>query len=261
MNDDFLYINRPDPNPDFTKRLYQRWRTGFPEKENDVNTRKHLHFSVWQVAFSALLIAAVLLLAFSAPVRAKAVELIRLIAGFNIQEQTADPLAELTDQPGFSPTSYPHQTIEVPDLLNSAPFEIDFPTWVPVGYLLDQTINMPDSGDWMVLEWQNSDLSNISLLVENEYNGWNVPSGEGSTEEISLDGRPAFLIRGAWDAEHQWDLDRKIEIGWEQNGRFYRLSFTQSEPLHHELTDIKNVEEKTDLLIKMAGSFQPLPRP
>mgnify|MGYP000848870710 FL=1 len=260
MNDDFLYINRPDPDPNFTKRLNQRWKTGFPEKENIVNPKKTIQFSVWQVALSALLITTILLLVFSAPVRAKAIELIRSVAGFNIREQGQDPVMQITDQPGFSPTSYPHQELEVPDLLKSSPFEIAFPTWVPEGYILDQTIALPESGDWMLIRWENPDLSSIGLMVEKEYNGWNIPAGEGSTEEISINGQPAFLIRGAWDSDHQWDPDRKIEIGWEQNGRFYRLSFTQTEPVRHEMADLENVDEKIDILIKMAESFQPLPQ-
>ena len=273
MNDKFLYKNRPDINQNFTARLYQRLTVSYPEKEDTLNNKKHSQVFKWQYALTVFLITAGLLVTFSAPVRAKALALIRMVAGFNIQEQSESPLKDLSmgenesgnmpdsgaDNPAavmIEPTVYPVQTEQLPEALKNPPFPFGLPTWTPEGYTMDQTVGISNSNSWVMMGWNNPDLSEIELMVEKEYTGYNIPAGENSTEEITINGSPAVLVRGFWDKNHQWDSSLGIVIGWKLDDHFYRLTYSQREPLHNEITSIDDLDSKIYELTQMAESVK-----
>ena len=95
------------------------------------------------------------------------------------------------------------------------------------------------------------------MLVERQYTGYNIPAGEDSSREIRIDGQAALLVTGFWDGEHRWDPKRGIMLGWVKNGHFYRLTYSEREPLHNT---IKPIEGDLDLiiadLVKMAESVR-----
>lgn len=271
MNDDFLLNNRPDVRKSFSDHLYQQISSRYKTKETQVITDKYSRMFKWQYAIASFMIAAILLFSFSTPVRAKAMELIRMIAGFTIQEQSESPLNDTvsseTDSTIVSssvsemviqPTQFPVQTKTIPTVLENPPFAFNFPTWIPEGYILDQDAGISISDSWASFEWNNPDLSEIELLVEKQYTGYTIYSGDNSSEEIEINGQPALLVRGFWNGEHQWDPDYGVVIGWEQDGHFYRLSYYQREPLHNELTSINEMDTKITALIMIADSFASL---
>jgi hypothetical protein len=262
MNDKFLFENRPEVNQQFADQLYQKLTTRISETEVLMNTRKQSRSFKWQYALVALLITAVLLFTFSAPVRAKALELIRLVAGFNIQEQSESPLAFMDDpESTVEITVYPVLTEQLADLLKNPPFSYELPTWVPDGYTLNQEIGKSVSGSWISLGWGSPDgLTSYELLVEKEYNGYTLPAGEGSAEEITINGQPAYLVRGDWGADGQWDPRGGITIGWQLDGHFYRMDYGQLEPERYTVTSIDgDMDAILENMIKMAESVSPPP--
>jgi hypothetical protein len=283
MKDDFLYTSRPPVRKAFSDSLYQRLSIQYPDNQFQRKGVKFLKYSVthlfkWEYALLALMVVAALGVTLSAPVRAKTLELIRTVAGFNVAEQKESPIKEagendisatqtvIISSPGLvetgsatptamEPTIYSIPTLMLPKVLKNPPFQFGLPTWVPEGYVLDQNVGIANSKSWVSLVWSNSDLSEIEMLVEREYTGYNIPAGENSSEEIKINGQPALLVRGFWH-EQQWDPKRGIVIGWSKDGHFYRLTYSQREPSHNEIVPIEgDMEAKIAELVRMAESI------
>lgn len=285
MNDDFLYHNRPPLRKAFADGLYQH----LSELELDAPAQRRrgfsmrqpvTHWNTWKFALPALLTVTALafVLAVSQPVRAGALQWIKTVAGFVVEERSESPLEALS--PGepspaetaaanpigpagtaapaptpLEPTVYLVPTLALPDVLENPPFRFGFPTWVPDGYTLDQVAGVAVSKSWVSFTWNNPDRAEIQLLVEQEYNGYAIPAGEDSSQEIQVNGTPALLIRGFWDAGHQWDARRGISLGWVKDGVHYRLSYFERDVAHNEIKPIEGDMEAIILeLVKMAES-------
>ncbi len=272
MNDDFLYNNRPPVRKAFSDSLYQRLSRQYPDnhiqrKGIEVMINSFIRAFKWKYALLALVVIAALLFTFSEPVRAKTLELIRSIAGFNIEEQGESPIKEIAKGEGstesadpestvIEPTVYSVPTFTLPEALKNPPFQFGLPTWIPEGYVLDQNVGIANSKSWVALKWSNSNSSEIQMLVEQEYSGYNLPAGENSSEETMVNGQPALLVRGFWDHQGQWDPKRGITIGWIKDGHFYRLNYDEREPSHNEIKPIEgDMEAIIKELIQMAESI------
>ena len=210
----------------------------------------------WKYGLLTLLIAATLTLTISEPVRARAWELIRTIAGINVEEQSTSPLANIKKEDDVEIYTVP--SLALPKALENLPFQLGLPTWVPEGYVLDEeNIAIANSGNWVALVWNNPNLSEIQMLVEREYNGYTIPAGEDSSEEINIDGVPALLIYGSWDEQHQWNPRLGITIGWEKDSHLYRLIYYERESAHHAIKPIEgDMDAILSELIQMAESVQ-----
>lgn len=279
MKDDFLYNHRPLLRKAFADSLYQRLskiepnnhiqRKGAYEMVKSVMTEHK-----WKLALSVFIIVAILSFAISEPVRAKAIELIRIVAGFTVEEHNESPIKELSPNedkptqaaneiaivptvstPDIKPTVFPVETLELSAVLANPPFTFALPTWIPEGYKLDKTVGISSSNNWVSLIWNQSDLGEIEMLVEREYNGYPIPTGKNGAEEITINGKPALLVRGFWNAQHEWDLRLGLALDWEKDGHHYHLNYTERGSAHHEIIPM---EGDTELilkeLIKMAES-------
>lgn len=283
MNDDFLYINRPPVRNAFAQNLYQqlsRLDVDKPNQSRKIGHLKHTNasWSKWKFALPLLLITVTMAMIFiiSEPVRARTLEWIRIVAGFAVEECNESPLAVVaqgqeyqpttavaTDQtatvtpfPAFEPTIYAVPTLTLSDVLDNPPFQFGFPTWVPVGYTLDQTAGIATSNDWVLFVWNNPDFSEIEMLVEQEYTGYRSPAGENSSEEININGKPALLIRGFWNTQHQWESNRGISLDWEKDGHHYHLNYFEKDANHNEIKPIEgDMESIIQELVKMAESI------
>ena len=273
MKDEFLYTHRPPVRTAFKVQLAQRLSAIESEipavkRENHGMRSASISFGrklAWLVPLLALMIA----LSVSTPVRAMAAAWIKNIAGFFVEECNDSPIAAITISEAatltpndlvvgipmdtevptaLSPTEYAVSTAPVPDILENPPFPLSLPAWIPDGFVLDQNAGIALSENWVILQWHHPDLSEIVLLVEKEYTGYVLPAGENSSEEIDLNGQPALLIRGCWNGQNQWDMDRQLSLDWEKDGHHYHLGYTQREPEHLE---IKPITGDQDLIIQM----------
>lgn len=285
MNDDFLYESRPPVRKEFADGLSQRLQTldinqPMQQKGAIPMIRTGLQGGVWKFALSTLILltAFAFTLALSEPIRARTLELIREIAGFRVEERSESPIKSLdqnetsptqaavidsvTDPGGVStspmkvePTVYIIPTVPVTDMIKNLPFQFGLPTWVPNGYILDESVGIATSNNWVSLVWNHPNLSEIELLIEREYSGYNIPAGVNSSEEIHINGAPALLIQGFWDADHQWDPKRGISLDWQKEGHHYRLNYTERGTAHNEIIPIKGEMKKIiEELVKMAES-------
>ena len=283
--DRFLYDSRPPVRQVFADGLYHSLSKRYPDEsvnqtEEIPMERSIQRFFTWKYAVLVLCAAAILIATFSEPVRAKALEVIKMIAGFNVEEQSESPFKGLVGEGEISgtetvsavlplqaetplptPTSpevtvYSIPTVSVIEALNNPPFSFGLPVWVPEGFELDANVGIANSGDWVSLVWEHPDGREIQMLVEREYSGYTLPAGEDSSEEIEINGKPALLVRGFWDAEHQWDPQRQIVIGWMQDERFYRLSYTNRLPSTKSMAPIEgDLEPIIANLVRMAESI------
>lgn len=257
MRDKFLYKIRPPMREAFSKNLYQRLsRLEFDnlDQQKEGKGMKNLNKRnlTWRYALLTFLVVAALTLTISEPVRAKALELIQTIAGINVEEQSESPLKDIEEE---NVETYTIPTLALSKALENSPFQFGLPTWVPEGYVLDE--NVANAESWISLVWNNSNLSEIQMLVEREYNGYSIPAGENSSEEIKINGTPALLVRGFWNAQDQWDPTLGIVIGWEKDGHFYRLTYYERESSHNTIKPIEgDMDAIINELIRMAESIQ-----
>lgn len=196
---------------------------------------------------------------FSGEVRAKVLEWIKDIAGFNVEERSESPLKALEEgqSPNLQPTTYAVPTLMLPEGLENSAFPVGLPSWVPEDYVLDEQIAIANSKEWVMLTWSDPSGSEITMLVEREYSGYSIPVGADSGEEIQINGQPALLIRGGWDSQHQWDPQRGMAIYWILDGHHYRLLYAEYDSFHNELRPITaDTEAIMQQLIRMAESIQ-----
>jgi hypothetical protein len=271
MNDNFLYQVRPPVRTEFAVSLRQRLADQFlgpdVQKQNSFQPGQILASQrTWKFALLFFVVFAAAILTFSGQVRASALAWIRTIAGFNVEERAESPLAQIEEGDKQSPdesqstvvTVIPSPITERPleEIITDSPFQFSLPGWTPEGFVLSEPA-VSTSGNWVMLTWSDADNREIALLVEDTYTGYDLPVGDGSSEEIDLQGKSALLVCGNWDSSHQWNPDLGIALYWLQDGHDYRLIYSEREALHNEIMPMQ-MDEKVvvEQLVRMAESFQ-----
>lgn len=273
MKDKFLYSNRPPIRQTFKDQLSHRLSEmvyGDRDTKKENAQMKHPIFKLdRKLAWALPVLVLAMIFAFSQPARAMASQFAKSIAGFFVLEQTVSPLegqalgesdastnqAKSEAVPTAQITEYVVPTASLPQVLQNPPFDLSLPSWVPAGFTLNQNVGVANSGDWVLLTWESPDASEIELLIEKEYTGYAIPAGVDSSEEISINGSPALLINGFWDAQHQWDTDRKISLDWEKAGHHYHIDYTQRDKNNVIQPIQSDKEEIKQNLIQMAESI------
>ncbi len=252
MNDNFLFDNRPPINQNFSDHLFQRLSANYPNKEDKLNTAVYSRKFKWQYALAIFIVTLGLLFTFSAPVRAKASDVLRVISGFIFQKRENSPLKDLDLSKA---TVYPVETLALAELMKNPPFPFGIPAWVPEGYLLNESVGFSTS--WVMLEWSNPNFTSYSLTIQKDYGDLQLAIGGYDTEAITINGQPGYLLRGNWNAEGKWDASLGIEIGWNLDGRFYRLNFRQVDPTTHAIVPLTaNMDGILKELKRMAESIK-----
>jgi hypothetical protein len=262
MNDDFFYQIRPPVRSEFSKGLKKRLFSPYSERQSNI----HNFFEVklrraWQFGFLFVVLITALSFTYSENVRANVDYLIRVIAGFRVEERFISPIFGLgenaSDQLGSgivettgelnsdSPAVSSIPTQSVTDILKEMPFSFELPEYIPEGFVLNDNAAYANSRDWVMLVW-DSENAEITMVVERNYAGYDLPTGVDSSEQIQIHGQPALLIHGWWDENHVWDSTRRLEIHWEQDGHYYRLNYTQRslnrwsiEPITGDIAEIE----------------------
>lgn len=238
MDDKFLYQNRPAVRPDFQQKLYERLSSRAAQsKTANPNFRLVIRFAL----IALILFAA--LFTFSEPARAGIVELIRHIAGFEVEEMDSLPVFEGGYEAKHTSLTY---------LLQEISFEFALPAYIPEGYTLNDKVYYDEnivSSDYL-----NDDRDLIYYSVQNTMEPL-IVTGFDSAEEIQINGQPALLIRGAF-VDGVWDYTLNgISIYFKQDGLTYKLgqfpSFSRGE--HEKETDLS-----LDELVRMAESIPAL---
>jgi len=214
MNDKFLYENRPEPQKTFRDSLYAKLDQ---EESESQMFKKHL----FQYSLAGLLIAVVLLITISAPVRANVANWIKQIAGFNVSESTESPLAKVTEMPSMITVLTPLPISEI----KNAPFSFAMPQYLPSGFVLSQDFAIAQSKQWVLLHWSGNQVYEISMLVEIYNKALVLSAAQNSAVETTVNGEPALLIRGSWTPDSVWNENRELELEWLKDGLRYDLRY------------------------------------
>jgi hypothetical protein len=237
MDDRFLYQSRPAVRPGFSENLYVRLsKLALQEPES-----KRRFKLVFRFAFACLLVFA-LLFTLSQPARASVLAWIEHIAGFKAEISTAAPVIDESKATVYYSTP---QTLAT--ALKGLSFTLVMPTYIPEGFVLNYDGVHATEGS-ISIGWVDKNQGYIDLDVGQN---WDIPIDVGvdSTKEVQVNGQPAVLIRGWWDAYGKWDHNKKnLQLYWRKDGLLYILA--SSDPtMYREVVS-------EDELIRIAESIK-----
>ena len=218
MNDKFLIRFRKPPPREFAAALYERINT-------DMNTQRSFAFRRMTVA-AALCLALIGALAFSPSARAAIATLFREIGGITFigPDETSDQEPASPDEE----VTVPEETLTLDEARAKLPYTFNLPTWVPEGYVLGEYVrityfpnnNTPVSLTWMKPQEVGGDIP-IILVIGPRVN-WLVDLD--SVEEVQINGQPAGLVGGGWNADTgQWESDANLALTWMKGDVMYQL--------------------------------------
>lgn len=230
MNDDFLTRFQKQPQSKFAGDLYKK--ISLPAKRNPKLITTHR----FGLSFSIFVTVLILTFTFVSGVYANVESLIRKIAGINFNETTqspitCNPLVDCKFEQVLSVTSLEEAQLVVP-------FTIKLPVWTPQGYWQNPRVNLSrfqEKHDLVQIEWLKVGFSSISneeyeqqmtLRIwqqdENLDTPWAVVPD--SVKEITVNGKPAALIHGAWNLfGESWNGSGATEIVWNDNNVWYEI--------------------------------------
>jgi hypothetical protein len=193
MNDEFLTRHRTPPRREFAAALYERIN-------QPMNTRSLFSQRRFTIA-AALCLALVAAIAVSPGARAAVTNFIREIGGITFIGP--DDTAAETPVPESEIQIVPDELVTLNVAQAKLPFEISLPTWVPDGFDMGPSVRITyfsDQNTPATLTWFGSDPSNaiIELVVGQRVN-WLVDLDH--VQEVTVNGLPAALTGGGWDAD------------------------------------------------------------
>lgn len=252
MNDKLMYSFRPQVREAFAEELFTRLRS-LDKGETNITTPKNAFHLNWQYFLIALVIAIAMIFGLSPKIRTLASVWFQEIAGFRIEEQTENPMAEYIDADGVmdapNATVYVVPTTTIDDLLSDPPFELSLPEYIPEGYEIRSdkvAIAKSKTHIFIVYKKDGSRYQEIVFLAETSTPSLSV--GVDAAEEITINGQSAMLVRGNWALDNTWDYEQGITLYWTVGEINYRL-ITQG-------IDTDQIDELLPELIKMAESVR-----
>lgn len=110
------------------------------------------------------------------------------------------------------------------DARSQLPFAFGLPTWTPEGFTLrdEAEVVLPaDSSRYaaITLTWQNAEEDVITLTASVNGEAGSGLAGAGTTEQVTLNGRPATLTRLGLKS-----APRGLSLSWSQKGVVYVLT-------------------------------------
>lgn len=239
MNDQFLRDYYKVPDQKALQLMEEKLRL----------TQNHTHSQRWQLPLKPVLVVGVfiiligVLLSVSPGVRAQVSEWIQQIGGVFV--------LETNEYPGRGPVeTIPFEQYSFEEIANELPFEISLPGWIPEEFEIIPTVKVARFNQTAVtayIDWKSLSGPILSLMIQHRLDGKNggLIVGEGSVEEYLVNGEPAALVRGGWNADIQeWDFNLKVlTLSWKHDDQTYVLQ---------GIEDNISVEE----LLKIAESIQ-----
>jgi hypothetical protein len=216
MNDEFLTRFRKSPPQEFSEALYERIMT-------EMNTQRN--FKLRRMTFAAAIcIALIAALVFSPSARAAFNSLVRQIGGMTFIGP--DETVTQTPIPESEITIVPEEILPLDEARAKVPFDISLPTWVPEGFMMATSVRISYFGTKYTpveITWYGSDprVGNIILTVGQQVE-WLVDMDH--LQEVQINGEPAGLTGGGWDADSgQW-LGSNATLTWMKGDVMYQLS-------------------------------------
>jgi hypothetical protein len=174
----------------------------------------------------ATLAALSVFLAASPVARAQLAGVLRVVAGVPFNE--VGPADDEVSASSGETITVPSQTFSLAEAQASLPFALALPAWAPAGYILQDEVVVTyfgDSAPTMARVAWYSDMGQV-IDLNAEYPGgatWQV--GPDSLEEVTVNGVPAAVLHGMWDADTQaWVRSSAISLIWQRGEVTYHLS-------------------------------------
>ncbi len=111
------------------------------------------------------------------------------------------------------------------------PFPLNLPAWTPDEYALEETVSitrLPDGNMTAMVTWlghENRLMLHVYSSAQTLMREDGVAVGPRSVEEVQVNGQPAAIVRGAWNANTRtWGPDMLISLLWTDDARGYMLS-------------------------------------
>ena len=157
-----------------------------------------------------------ILTSFASPrVRALVEDVVRHIGGLTVRETALYPFTD--DDPLLEPSE--HLTPE--KACQAVEFEFDLPTALPDRYLLMNEVIVTTGFRSVHIRWRGQETrgDGLSLHVSPAASDVEYLVGNGSLEQIEINGQKALFIHGGWlENTKSWDPNINREVRWVQNG-------------------------------------------
>ena len=208
MNEEFIKQFRKSPASNFVEKIH-----GQLEKKEQAQRIKRYSL------LSALALTFVfgMLMMFSSTVRADVISIFRKIGAVQYHVSSESPVNPYLPSVELESEYLPWEEARTRFL---SPLEL--PAYVPQGYEreVDTSFSVWGNGDPMLqVIWRKEEqFALIGLWINQcteDVQGCGMSAGPGGLEEITFNGKPATLVRGAWNAETQrYDLSDSINVVW-----------------------------------------------
>lgn len=224
MNEEYLKNFRKSPDA----RLIENIRARLEKRERIRTIRRYSFLSVLALTF-----VFGLLMTFSSSVRAAVLQAIREIAGLHFEVTT--------DYPGtrgepVEESDAEHVSWDEAKSHFLSPLQL--PTYAPAGYEREADTQLylwADGKHTLEVSWEKEgQFPKIGLAIAQcraDDPACGLIIGQDTLEEITINGKPAVLIRGAWNADTQkYDPSVWISLMWryDENASYWLWSGDQS---------------------------------
>lgn len=244
MSDKFIYAAMPQPSREFTDALWARLATEKekPQPKSRIRIPSSPLRRVWRLAAASFVVLAALVVAVP-PLRSAALQAISTIAGIEFDQTQEYPYEQ--------PIQYNELRLGLDEARASLPFTFELPTWTPDGYalqpevmiLLGESVSEIAAATNVYVYWRNDRGNNLILIAQvpelADCPTCLIPVGSDSTVEVSVNGLPAALTRGAWNVDSEtWDENGMISLRWHTDQALYMLTAVEASISEEQLIRI-----------------------
>jgi hypothetical protein len=235
MNDDFLTRFQKTPRPQFATTLFDRINQSMTTTPKPSRLRPVL------LGLTAVTTALALALAISPSAQTALGNWIREIGGVNFVSDSG----QINSNEEVITVTESTVSLDDPAAL---PFPIALPAWAPAGFVLDPNARITYFNEGYtpiaITYWGETPggwPAVIILTVGQNTPNWVVDLEH--VEEVSINGQPAALTRGGWNADTgQWNVaEGGLTLTWVRGDLQYQLM---------------SADASADTLIRMAESMQ-----
>jgi hypothetical protein len=224
MNEEFIKQFRKVPDTDFVEKIQAR----LEKKERSQRVQRYSFLSLL-----TLLFAFGMLMTFSSNARAYVLQTLEEIAGLQFEVTNDYP-----GERGEPVTELDAERLPWEEARDHFLSPLQLPTYAPEGYEREADTHLYISADGKhVLEvfWsKEGQFPRIGLAIaqcKTDDSNCGLIVGEDTLEEITINGKPAVLVRGAWNADTQkYDPSVWVSLVWryDDNATYWLWSGEQS---------------------------------
>lgn len=226
-DDDFLRAGRERPRPEFAQALYRRLGPQPQTQRRLIPMLIKRSLLPQRLGFGLLAVVTALgvFLAASPVARAQLAGVLRVVGGVPFNEVDPQPSAPSNAN---VPSNVPEQTLSLAEAQASLPFTLAVPAWAPAGYTLQNDVIVYSFNEGALtfarVAWYGDMGQVIDLRAE--YPGgatWEI--GPDSLEEVTVNGAPAAVLHGMWNADtNEWVRTSAVTLSWQRGDVTYHLS-------------------------------------